>query len=165
MMAKEIAISMKYFDKIDLLDDNSALAIGCLTDYKKYSGEYAYTAVAIGDADIRLRWIEKLSKTFLHVAILISPQAYVSPSAVVKKGSIIEPMAVIQTNTELSVGVIVSAGAVVGHNVFIGDGCHINCGFVVRPNSVILAGTKMGFGEVAGQDKQKFLKDKAEATV
>ncbi|WP_303322494.1 hypothetical protein [Cloacibacillus evryensis] len=152
LVAREIALSTRCFEKIDFLDDKSGLAIGRLEDCEKYAADYSCAIAAIGNSELRMSWLEKLSETFLQIAILASPQAYVSPSARLKKGCIVEPMAAIGTEAELSVGVIISAGAVIGHNALIGDGCHIDCGAVVRPNSILPAGTKVECGEIAGMN-------------
>lgn len=157
-VVKEIASSMKCFDKIGFLDDTNKTALGKLSDYEKYAGEYANVFVAFGDAELRMRWIEKTGKTFLNVALLVSPFAHISPSVVIRRGCVVEPMSVVGTNAELSTGVIVSAGAVIGHDAFIGDCCHIDCGAVVSPNSLIPAGTHIRCGETAKREMIKTAK-------
>jgi len=150
MVAKEIAESMGCFGKINFLDDNSELAIGKLSDYEQLVTEYSHAIVAIGNTVLRLSLIQKLEESLYRVAALVSPRAYVSPSARINKGCIVESMAVINTGSELAIGVLVSAGAVINHNSFIGDGCHINCNAVVTAHSLIIAGTQVGYGEIVG---------------
>ena len=41
LVAREIALSMRCFEKIDFLDDKSELAIGRLEDYEKYTAGYS----------------------------------------------------------------------------------------------------------------------------
>ena len=144
LMVEEIAESMECFDKIDFLDDNNEIAIGKLTDYEKFFVEYRYAVVAIGNPDIRLSYIEKLTEAGFVVAVIASPDAYIAPSAQIAKGSIIEPMAVIQANSVVATGSIISSGAVVRHNAVVGEVCHIDCNAVVMSVSIVEAKTKVG---------------------
>ncbi|MBQ8404602.1 MAG: hypothetical protein IJX55_09320 [Clostridia bacterium] len=143
LMVKEIAEDMNCFDKIDFLDDNNEIAIGKLNNYEKFSREYRYAVVAIGNPEIRLSYIQKLEEACFIVAIIASPNAYIAPSAQIMKGSIIEPMAVVQANSAVAVGCIISSGAVIRHNAFVGDVCHVDCNAVVMSGSVVLAKTKV----------------------
>lgn len=152
-VAKEVAESMGYFDKIAFLDDDNEQAIGKLTDYEKFVTEYSYAFVAIGNADLRLSYIEKLEASCYRIAILVSPKAYVSPSAQLMKGTIVEPMAVVNANSSICIGVYVCAGAIVNHNSFVGDGCQLDCGSVVGSNVILLAKTKLKYNEVFDKER------------
>lgn len=133
-LVKELA--RNHYSTIDFLDDKSYAAIGKFEDYKKFVGEYE-AIVAIGNNDVRLAWINKLEESGFIIPTLISPQAYVSPSAIVECGCIIEPMAVINTNAKVEKGSIISAGAVVNHNALVKQGCHIDCNAVVGADAVV----------------------------
>lgn len=148
MVAKEIAESMKCYEKIDFLDDNNEIAIGKLQDYSNFVSEYSYAIVAIGNPEIRLNFIRKLERANYKIATLISPMAYVSPSAEVMPGSIIEPCAVVQTDAVVFKGVIISSGAVIRHNATVGEGCHCDCGCVVMTNSKVPSNLKICCNEV-----------------
>lgn len=150
MVAKEIADSMKIFDCISFLDDNNPIAVGKLSDFDKYSSEYGSAVVAIGNAEMRLKLIGQLIDAGYDVLVLIHPQAYVSPSAVIGKGSIIEPMAVIHTDVTVGIGCIISAGTIVNHNSKIGDGCHLNCGSIVKARAVVEKMTTSDCGQIIG---------------
>lgn len=143
LMVKEIAESMNCFDKIDFLDDNNEIAIGKLEDHEKFSREYRYAAVAIGNPEIRLSYIQKLEEACFTVAVIASPRAYIAPSAQIMKGTIIEPLAAVQANSAVAIGSIISSGAVVRHNAFVGDACHVDCNAVVMSGSVVPAKTKV----------------------
>ena len=157
LMVKEIAESMNCFDKIDFLDDNNEIAIGKLEDHEKFSLEYRYAAVAIGNPEIRLSYIQKLEEACFTVAVIASPRAYIAPSAQIMKGSIIEPLAAVQANSVVAIGSIISSGAVVRHNAFVGDACHVDCNAVVMSGSIVPAKTKVEACTV-------YRKDVAEAT-
>ena len=148
MVAKEIAESMGCFEKIDFLDDNNKIAIDKLADYKAYVSEYSFAIVAIGNPNIRLEYIQKLEEACFHVAVLVSPRAYVAPSAKLMKGAIVEPMAVVNAHAFTGVGVIVCAGAIVNHNAVVEDGCLLQCGSVVTAGALMKTKNMLGYNEV-----------------
>lgn len=148
MVAKEIAEAMGIFQKISFLDDNFSKAIGRITDYKNYTEEYNEAIVAIGNTEKRMELIGKLESSGYVVPVLIHPQAYVSPSAVIGKGSFIEPLAVIHTDVNIGAGCIISAGTIVNHNAIVNGGCHLNCGTIVGARSEVNYGTKSDCGQI-----------------
>ncbi len=147
-IAKEVAESMCCFEKIAFLDDNSEQAIGMIEEYEKFVTEYSYAFVAIGNADLRLKYIEKLEEARFRIAILISRKASVSPSAQLLKGTIVEPMAVVNANSKVAIGCLICAGAIVNHNSFVGDGCQLDCGSVVGSGVMLMARTHLKYNEI-----------------
>ena len=147
-MVKEIAESMGSFGKIDFLDDNNRDAIGKLSDYQAFSHKYRYAVVAIGNPYIRLSWLSRLAEAEYLIAVIVSPRAYISPSAQLMQGTIVEPMAIVQANSVVSEGCIISSGAVVRHNAFLEEACHIDCNAVAMSGIVIPAKTKVNACEV-----------------
>ena len=143
MVAKEIAESMRCFDKIDFLDDNSPLAIGKVSEYADLFGKYGCAFVAIGNSNVRLGLIRGLEETGYHASTLISPLASVSPTARIMQGSIVEPMAVVQAFSHVGVGCLVCAGAVIKHNAVVEDGCYIDCNATVMPEATVPFGTRV----------------------
>ncbi len=156
-VAKEVAESMGCFERIAFLDDDNELAIGKMDAYEKFITEYSYAFVAIGNVDLRLSYIEKLEAACYRIAILVSPKAYVSPSAQLMKGTIVEPMAVVNANSSICIGVYVCAGAIVNHNSFVGDGCQLDCGSVVGSDVILLAKTKLQYNEVFDKDRAEIV--------
>ena len=156
IVAKEIAESMKCFEKIAFVDDNSRKTtpngievIGTCDDIENLAADYSNIIVAIGNPEVRLSLIRKIEEeTPFKIVTLVSPYAYVSPSAQIMKGTIVEPMAVIHTGAVLAVGCIVSAGAVVNHASMCCDGVHVDCNATVAGMTLVPAGTKIKSGEV-----------------
>lgn len=146
-LVKEIAESIGCFGKIDFLDDNSEKAIGRLNDYVGFADRYDCAVVAIGNPELRLRYLEEL-KCHFDVPVLVHPKSYVSPSAKVGMGSIVEPMAVIHTDTVIGKGCLICAGAVINHNAVLGDGCHADCNSTVAARAEVTPCTKVCLGEV-----------------
>lgn len=148
IVAKEIAESTQEYDAIDYLDDCSKIAIGKIADYEKFTDTYDSAVVAIGNAEMRLKYIEKLSKAGFNVPSLIHAKACVSPSAVIGIGSFIEPLAVVHTDVTVGIGCIISAGTILNHNSRIGDGCHLNCGTIVKARAAVDRMFKSDYGQI-----------------
>ncbi len=131
MVVREIALSLKQFSEIAFLDDNSDKALGKISNLSDFRIEFDCAFVAIGDRDVRKRLFSELEKNNFNIANIISPMAYVSPSAALGKGIIIEPMAVIHTDCTIGDGCFICAGAIINHNSTIEQFCQINCGAVI----------------------------------
>lgn len=155
VLASEIAEEMGCFEKIDFIDDvrkttaNGRVVVGTSKDLCKLSEIYGYIVVAIGNPDVRLSLIHKIkSEMSYRVISLISPRAYVSPSAKIMEGCIIEPMAVVHTLSVISTGCIISAGAVVNHESTCLDGVHVDCNATVEGYCTVPENLKIHSGEV-----------------
>lgn len=79
---------------------------------------------------------------------MVSPKAYVSPSAQIMTGCIIEPMAVIQSMSHLAIGCFVSSGAVVNYASMCCDGVHVEANSTIAASTLVPAGTRVKCGEV-----------------
>lgn len=142
-VAQEIAEAMCCFEVIDFLDDINPLAVGKLADYAFWQGKYSYAAVAIGNPQLRMQWLDKLERAGFELPVLIHPKAYVSPSAKLGKGSIVEPMAVVNAEVVVECGGLLCAGCVVNHNAHVMSVCQIDCNAVVASNVIVPEGTKV----------------------
>ena len=147
-VALETAEAMDCFEKISFLDDNSPAAIGKLEDYEKFLQDYDSAFVAIGNPQLRLKWLQKLEQAGYELPVLIHPKAYVSPSAVLGKATIAEPMAVVNTEAVVEQGGLLCAGCVVNHNAHVMAVCQIDCNAVVASNTTVPEGTKVQSGTV-----------------
>lgn len=136
-VVREIAEDSGIFDKIDFLDDSSPLAIGKFGDAEKFLKGYPNAVVALGNAELRLGYIEKLRAAGFQIPAIISPRAYVSKSAKIGKGTIVEPFSAVNANSEVGIGVLLRCGAVIDHNAKVGDFCYIDCGVVVKANNSV----------------------------
>ncbi len=152
-IAKEIAEDMGCYDKIAFLDDASEKAIGKLSAYTSLADEYTDAFVAIGNSEVRCRWLDQLQAAGYHAATLISPKAYVSPAARIDGGSTVEPMAVVQTNATVAAGCFISSGAVLRHDCVIGEVCHVDCNAVVLSCVTVPPHTHVGCSEVFADGK------------
>lgn len=155
LVAKEIAESMGCFLQIDFVDDGAKKTpdgtpvIGTTHDLVALSRGYANVVVAIGNPEARQKLICFIEEeTLLRLVPLISPRAYVSPSAQIGKGCIVEPMAVVHTGCVLGKGSLICAGAVVNHGAMCGDCVQVDCNAVVAGNTVVPGGIKVASGTV-----------------
>lgn len=136
-VVREIAEDSGIFDKIDFLDDSSPLAIGKIGDAEKFLKGYPNAVVALGNAELRLGYIEKLRAAGFQIPAIISPKAYVSKSAKIGNGTIVEPFSAVNANSEVGIGVLLRCGSVIDHNAKVGDFCYIDCGVVVKANNSV----------------------------
>lgn len=155
VVASEIASDMGCFEKVDFIDDerkttpNGTEVIGTTHDIAKLVTEYSNIVVAIGNPKIRLSLLREIKEeTPYRIVSLVSPRAYVSPSAQIQVGCIVEPMAVVHTNCVLGSGCLISAGAVVNHATMCCEGVHVDCNATVDGYCLVPAGTKIHSGAV-----------------
>ena len=148
-VVKEIAQSMGCFEKIDFLDDSYGIdnpnyheeAIGKIEHSENYAGDYTFAIPAIGNPVKRLELIEKLEEQAFRNPVIVSPKAYVSPSAQLQKGVVVEPLAGIHANVVVGSAAYVSMGAVINHNSVVLEGCHIDANAVVMSGALVTAKT------------------------
>ncbi len=155
LVAKEIALAMDCFEKIAFIDDHASIApdgsavIGKISELKAISADFTHAIVAIGNPDFRMKLIGEIEReTACNVATLLSPCAYVAPSAELAEGCIIEPMAVVHSKCILGKGCLLSAGAVVNHYSELGEGVHVDCNGVVSGYQKVPSGKKIEAGAV-----------------
>lgn len=147
-LAKEVAVAMDNFDKIDFLDDTSALAIGKTDEMALFTAEYTCAFVAIGNANSRSLLLKRLQACGYRIVTLVHPKAYVSPSAELGDGCCIEPFATVHTGAVLGEGCFVCAGAVVNHDATLGVCCQVDCNATVSARASVQSGVKISHGQV-----------------
>lgn len=155
LVAKEIAESMGCFLRIDFVDDSAketpdgTPVIGTTQDLPELPKRYANVVVAIGNPSVRQKLIQFIEEeTLLRLVTLISPKAFVSPSAQIDAGCIIEPMAVVHAGCVLGKGCLVCAGAVINHASLCGDCVQVDCNATVAGNTVVPGGMKIASSTV-----------------
>lgn len=155
VVASEIAVDMRCFEKIGFVDDerkvtqNGIEVVGTTQDIDELAVEYSNIIVAIGNPEVRLSLLSRIKeKSLYHIVSLISPKAHVSSSAQIMGGCIIEPMAVVHTGCIIGQGCIISAGAVVNHLAKCCDGVHVDCNATVEGFCLVPSKTKICSGEL-----------------
>lgn len=154
-VAKETAEAMRYFNRIDFLDDESELAIGKCNDFNQYRNEYKYAFIAVGNNEQRMKFFEELSEACFILPVLVHPTAYVSPLANIESGSIICAKAVVNTHSIVKRCCIISIGALVDHDSFVGEYVHINSGAIIKAGSSVEKLKKIDAGIVYVNQEQR----------
>ena len=81
--------------------------------------------VAIGEARLRLEWIDRLRQFGFVLAKIVHPKAIVSPGAAIGPASLVVAGAIVNIDAQVGEGAIVNTGASLDHDCVIGDGAHI----------------------------------------
>lgn len=159
LAAKETAEAMGCFEKISFLDDNKkempggSEILGNVNDFEIFIADYSNIFVAIANPEIKLKLLKKIKETSAcKIATLVSPRAYISPSAQIMQGTIVEAMATINTGAIIAEGCIIGAGSVVNHCSMCCEGVQLECNATVADNTVVPAGTNIGSGVVFKRD-------------
>lgn len=140
---QDIAEQIGKYQSIVMLDDKVESAQGKLDDFTKYIDDDTEFYCALGDNKLRYSWLLKIDEAKGKIATIIHPTAYVSPKAVIGKGSAILPHASVGTNAVLCYGVIVNMGATVDHDCVLGNAVHVAPGEVVRRAKIVEAFIKV----------------------
>lgn len=163
-VAKETAIAMNVFNKIEFLDDDAEIAIGKFADISELLKEYRYAFVAIGSNEFRMEWIKRVEELGYTLPVLVHPKAMVSLSASIYPGTIVTLGAIVQSNAVVEKGCIVSAGSIIDHDSFIGYGTHVDCGGIVKSHCLVLGNSKIESGTIITRDElpssEDFIKSK-----
>lgn len=132
-VVKEIADALKCYEQITVLtsrygtEANDAnyneIGEGNINDYEKYAGKYTYGIAVFEDAKERLDWTQKLVDEGFKIISLVSPQAYVSPSAQIENGCVIEALAGVGANVIVGSCSIIKMGALIDHDSILAKGC------------------------------------------
>ena len=128
-VAADIADLMGYHD-IVFLDDNpnvNANVIGTTNDIAEYISTSDFF-VAIGNADVRKKFFDKLQMSGATLVRLIHPRAIVSRSAILGDGVLIAAGAVVGVNSIVEDGAIVNTLSSVDHDCILRRFSHISAG-------------------------------------
>lgn len=118
--------------------------------------------VAIGNAQLRRKLLEKYVTHGWEPVTLIHPAASISRKAQIGIGSIICAGARVSTDTELGIGCVVNLNACIGHDSRLGNFCTLHPGSVVNgacslghfselgTNAAVLPGVCVGESTIVG---------------
>lgn len=131
------------FEIVGILDTSDKIGnslldikvIGNDDDIPRLAGKYKNFLITIGQiksSEKRVRIYETVKKYGGNLPVVISPKAYVSPSAIINEGTIIMHNALINAKAVIGKGCIINTGALVEHEVSIGDFCHISTHAIVN---------------------------------
>lgn len=87
--------------------------------------QFSAAFVAIGNASIRVRWLQILASAGYELPVVSHPTAWVSPSAQLGPGSVVFAQSSIQAQVSIASGAILNTGCSVDHDALLGIGVHV----------------------------------------
>jgi sugar O-acyltransferase (sialic acid O-acetyltransferase NeuD family) len=109
--------------------------------------QYALVAVGqIGTKDLRSKLFSKITNIGFLLPIVTSPMAYVSPHAVVGKGTVVMHRATINAGSLIGDNCIINSHALIEHDVVVEDHCHIATGAIINGGSTVGPSSFIGSG-------------------
>ncbi|MCG3125174.1 MAG: putative acetyltransferase EpsM [Phycisphaerales bacterium] len=102
--------------------------------------------IAVGDVPLRRRLIAQLAPGLPALATVVSPAAYISPTARVGQGVFVGPTAAIHAFATIADHAIINTGAIIEHECDIGENTHVAPGAVLGGNVRICADSLIGLG-------------------
>lgn len=132
-VVKEIAESSKCYEQITVLTSRYGteaadanyheIGEGNINDYEQYAGNYTYGIAVFEDAKERLAWTQKLIAEGFKIVSLVSPKAYVSPTAQIENGCVVEALAGVSANVIVGSCSIIKMGALLDHDSIVAKAC------------------------------------------
>ncbi len=106
--------------------------------------------VAIGNADVRKRIMESIDEA--RIPVLIHPNAVISPSVKIDKGTVVMAGAVINADAIVGKGCIVNTCSSIDHDCIISDYVHISVGAHIAGTVCIGEKTWVGAGAIVSNN-------------
>lgn len=101
--------------------------------------------------DQRIKLYESALSLNASFPVHISPQAYVSPRALVEGGTIIMHQVLLNSGSVVGANCIINSKALLEHDVCVGAHCHISTGVLLNGEVVVEDGCFIGSGAIVGQ--------------
>jgi len=146
------------FAVVGFLDDSlpageavlGASVLGPVLSMVNHCALFDRVIVAIGNNRLRETIVDQIEAARFEMATVIHPRAFVSPRAVVGKGSTVMACAVLGTEAKLGVGTIVNCAAVVDHHAQVEDFGHLGVNASMAGGSILGRGAWMQAGSALG---------------
>jgi UDP-N-acetylbacillosamine N-acetyltransferase len=134
IVVADIAMACGY-DNIIFIDDGENKDL-TFEDIKKNNN--TPIAFGIGSNSIREKLFERVQNCGFEIVNLIYPNAVISPSVTIGKGTVIMPNVVVNAKAVIGDGVILNTGCIVEHECIIDHFAHIS------PNAALAGGVRVG---------------------
>lgn len=125
--------------------------IGTDDQIRQFAADGACFLVSIGQirtVEPRRRAYERVKSANGKFATIVSPLAYVSPSAVVGTGTIVMHRALVNSSASIGDNVIINTMALIEHDAMVGSHSHISTAAVVNGGATIGSGCFVGSNAV-----------------
>ena len=150
----DIAEKMKQYKEMVFLDDDPNIkevlgipVVGSTMDIASFA-ETGDIFIAVGNPDVREKFLNQLWEMKANVPTLIHPQAVVGGHVTIGSGTVIMAGAVINPGTVIGKGCIINTCASVDHDCTLGDYVHIAVGAHLAGNVQIGKRTWIGAGAI-----------------
>lgn len=126
-----------------------------IPDLIKKGYSFFITLGQIDNAELRKKIFDKIKSLNGKLAIIISPDAYVSKHAEISEGTIIMNNAIVNADAKIGANCIINTNSLIEHECIIEDNCHISIGATIAgqvyigqesfigANSTIVQGVKI----------------------
>lgn len=121
--------------------------IGTDDRIRQFAADGARFLVSIGQiraVEPRRRAFELVESSNGKFATIVSPLAYVSPSAALGSGTIVMHRALVNASTVIGDNAIINTMALIEHDAMVGNHCHISTAAVVNGGATIGSGSFVG---------------------
>ena len=109
--------------------------------------KFALVAVGqIGTNDLRSTLFSKIANIGFKLPVIMSPMAYVSPRAVIGKGSVVMHRATINAGAKIGDNCIINSHALIEHDVTVENHCHIATSATINGGSTVGKSSFVGSG-------------------
>ena len=122
--------------------------IGTTDVFENLNFEYNEIIVAIGDNNVRKKWMEYLEQNKYTLPILVDPSAVIGVNVKITKGTVVMANAVINVDSKIGKGCIINTSAVIEHDCEIHDFSHISPNATLGGNVKINTLAWIGLGSI-----------------
>ncbi len=140
------------YSRVDFADDAAPGAVCTLSGLPSVAARYDAMTVSVGNLSMRKDLFARIETLAVPCPPLVSPNAFVSPSAQIGPGALVLPGAIVHTNAVVGIGAIISAGAVIDHDAVVGPCAHVDAGAVVAARASVSPLTKVPAGTCVRPD-------------
>jgi sugar O-acyltransferase (sialic acid O-acetyltransferase NeuD family) len=150
----DIALNSNQWDSISFVDDHHPditqnlqwPVVGKSTNLEAFLDQYSNIALGIGNNEVRLNLLYKLSSLDFALPALIHPKSTIGVSVTIGQGSVVMANVAINPASKIGQVCIINTGATVDHDCVLEDGVHIAPGAHLAGNVNVGRGTIIGVG-------------------
>ena len=120
-------------------------------DLSTLIGKAQFALIALGQIsspDARVSLLQRALKAGFGLASVVSPSAYVSPSAQIGRGTIVMHGAIINYGVKVGSNCIINSRALLEHDSLVSDNCHISTGAILNGGVIVDEGCFIGSGTI-----------------
>lgn len=155
----DVLNSANTFEIVGILDTSDKVGtfisgieiIGTDDDIPNLVSKYKNFLITIGQiksCEKRRRIFNTVKNNGGNLPVVISPKAYISPSAFIDEGTIVMHHSLINAKAVIGKNCIINTGALIEHEVIIGDFCHISTQAIVNGQVIVGKNSFIGSNSV-----------------